>query len=88
MLIPVTKITTFKELKCGDLFSLMNPIDTDIWCKTPFADMEAHNNKYTNTEGAFCTAICVTSEEQRYMQCNPEIPVVSIDFKKLLEGTQ
>lgn len=86
MIIPTTKFATFRELEYGSLFYLLDTADEDIdiWCKTPCADMMEYNNNYSNADGAFCTAICITSEKQRYMQCCPDARVVVIDTKKAL----
>lgn len=83
MLIPTKRFDEFKNLAIGELFVLMDTNDMDIWCKTPFADMQEHNNDYCNADGAFCTAVCLTNKT--YMQCNPVARVIVVDVDKIKE---
>lgn len=88
MLIPTKTLTTFKELKCGSLFAFINNRQEGVWCKTPIIDMQNKHNEdlYINEGGAFCTALCVTSDKFEYIQCNPDCLVVEIDTKAVFEA--
>lgn len=85
MMIPTKRIDEFRNLRPGELFvCLCDAHDTDIWCKTPFANMQDEvRNNYHNADGAFCTAYCIN--EDKYMQCNPKAKVVVIDIERIKE---
>lgn len=76
---------TFRKIPVGSMFVVSQDKSEHpcIWVKTPFADMDEHNNP-VNQNGAFCNAICINAgSENLYMQCWPEAVCFVIDTDEL-----
>lgn len=82
--VPTTgEIKKFAELDYGTLFIVKDYNTSQVWCKTPCADMYALNNRYNNADGAFCTAVLVNTKSPQYMQASPQVECIIIDSIKI-----